>query len=135
MRAAVAPRELARRRGRRHVGDRAQLSTRGVGAQPLQIEHRVTAAQLRLGDGDEQLPGRATPRALLDRRKPADPRDRLDRPIQRRDQLQPADQLAEHRRPAKRRQRLLIRDDLDPRRLPEPIASRPPPRTPLTLGL
>jgi hypothetical protein len=45
MRAAVAPRQLTRRRGRRHVGDRTQLRAGRIGAQALEIEHRVTAAE------------------------------------------------------------------------------------------
>jgi hypothetical protein len=135
MRAAVAPRELTRRGRRRDLGDRTQLGARLVGAQPLEIEHRVTTAQQRFRDSDQQLPGRAAARTLLDRPQPADLRRRLDRTVQRRDQLQPPDELTDDHRPTERRQRRIVGDHLNPRRLPEPIAPRLPPRAPRTLGL
>jgi hypothetical protein len=97
MRPPVAPGELAGRRRGGHLSDRAQLGAGLVGAQPLEIKHRIAAAQLRLGDRDQQLPGRAAAGALLDRPQPTDLRRRLDRAIKRQDQLQPPHQLTDYR--------------------------------------
>jgi hypothetical protein len=66
VRAPEAPRQLIRSRRRRDLGDRTQLGARLVGPQPFQVEHRVAAAQHRLGDRDQQLPGRAAAGALND---------------------------------------------------------------------
>jgi hypothetical protein len=135
MRPSVSPRELARCRRRRHLGHRAQLRARRIATQPLEIEHRVTATEHRVSHRHQQLPRRTAPRTLLDRGQSANPRRRLDRPIQRRDQLQTAHQLADDHRSTERRQRPIVGHDLDPRRLTETVPRRPPLRAPLTPGL